>query len=114
MVTLTDTKMNISIFRRRRFRAAQSVLKNAVDRLIKEYHVKKIILIGSLIDKDSFGVHSDIDLCVEGLPDSLYFKAVGELLSMSEDFEIDIIPLEDATPEMKTQAEKGKVLYEKR
>ncbi len=114
MVTLADTRLNLSASRRKRFHKAQSALKKAVNCLIKRYHAKKIILIGSLMDKDRFGVHSDIDLCVEGLSAALYFKAVGEILSTSDDFEIDIIPLEDATPEMKTQAEKGMVLYEKR
>ncbi len=114
MVTRTGIKSNISTSRERRFAKALTVLKKAVDVLIREYHVRKIILIGSLTDKERFGPHSDIDLCVEGIPHKQYFKAVGELLVLSDEFDIDIIPLEDATPEMKERAMKGKVLYGKR
>ncbi len=81
--------------------------------LIRKYHVRKIILIGSLTDKQRFGFHSDIDLCVEGLPDKLYFMAVGELLLEADEFNIDIIPLENATPKMKERVEKGRLLYRK-
>jgi predicted nucleotidyltransferase len=114
MVTLSGVKSNIKAAREQRVSKAGSVLKKAVDVLVSEYHVEKIVLIGSLADKERFGPHSDIDLCVEGVPAKRYFQAVGELLSLSEDFDIDLIPLEDATPEMKKRAMKGKVLYEKR
>jgi predicted nucleotidyltransferase len=89
-------------------------MKKAADILVKEYHVKKIVLVGSLTDKRRFGPHSDIDLCAEGISDKLYFQAAGELLSLSEDIDIDLIPLEDASPEMRKRASQGKVLYEKR
>ncbi|MBI4653687.1 MAG: nucleotidyltransferase domain-containing protein [Nitrospirae bacterium] len=114
MVTLKDTKDSISTFRKQRFLRAQAVLKKAIDILINEYHANKIILIGSLADKHRFGFHSDIDLCVEGLPSEFYFKAVGELLLEADEFDIDIIPIEDATPKMRELIKNGKVLYEKR
>lgn len=63
---------------------------------------------------ERFGFHSDIDLCVEGLPDKLYFKAVGELLLTANEFEIDIIPFENLTQHMRELVETGEVLYEKR
>lgn len=114
MVTLKDTTYNISALRDQRFLKAQTVLKKLIHILVREYHVSKIILTGSLADKHRFGFHSDIDLCVEGLPDKLYFKAVGELLIEADEFDIDIVPLESITPEMRERIEKGKVLYEKR
>ncbi len=114
MVTLTITKSRIAATRKQRFSDALAVLKKAADILVKKYHARKIVLIGSLIDKNRFGVHSDIDLCVEGISGKLYFQAVGELLLLSDEFDIDIIPLEDATLEMKEQAMKGMVLHEKR
>lgn len=114
MVTLKETASSISISRNMRFSKAQAVLKKITESLVKRYHVSRIILLGSLADKERFGFHSDIDLCVEGLSDSFYFKAVGELLLEADEFDIDIIPLEDATPEMKESIKKGIVLYEKR
>ncbi len=114
MVTLKDTMSNISSLRDKRFLKAQEVLKRLVNILIKKYHVTRVILIGSLTDKQRFGFHSDVDLCVEGLQDKLYFNAVGELLLEADEFDIDIIPFEDASPKMKERIEKGTVLYEKR
>ena len=114
MVTLKDTAYSISALREQRFIKANAVLKKVINILIKKYHVNRIILIGTLADKNRFGFHSDIDLCVEGLPDELYFKAVGELLLEADEFDIDIIPLESATPKMMEKIEKGKLLYEKR
>jgi len=114
MVTLKDTASSISALRKQRFLKAQSVLKKVINILIRKYNVRRIILIGSLVDKYRFGFHSDIDLCVEGLPDKLYFKAVGELLLEGDEFEIDIIPIESAAPKMRECFKKGKVLYEKR
>lgn len=114
MVTFEDTISSVSSLRNKRFLKAQAVLKRLVNILIKKYHVTRIIQIGSLTDKKRFGFHSDIDLCVEGLPDKLYFQAVGELLLEADEFDVDIIPFEDATPKMKERIRKGKVLYEKK
>ncbi len=114
MVILKDTLSSLSALRNKRFLKAQAVLKKVVDILIKDYHVNKIVLVGSLVDEHRFGFHSDIDLCVEGLSDKLYFKAVGELLLEGGEFDIDIIPIESATPEMRGRIKKGKILYEKK
>lgn len=114
MITFKDTASSISMLRKKRYIKAQTVLKRLVNILIKKYHVTRIIQIGSLADKHRFGFHSDIDLCVEGLSDELYFQAVGELLIAAGEFDVDIIPFEDATPKMKERIRKGKVLYEKK
>lgn len=114
MVTVKDTMSSISSLRAERFLKAHSMVKKLVNILVRKYHVSRIILIGSLADKNRFGFHSDIDLCVEGLQDELYFAAVGELLSEADEFDIDIIPFESATPEMRERIEKGKILYEKK
>lgn len=114
MVTLKDTTSTISTLRNQRFLKAQAVLRRSIDILVKKYHVRKIILIGSLLDKNRFGFQSDIDLCVEGLSDELYFKATGELLLETDEFDVDIVPFESVSPAMMDRIEKGQVLYEKR
>jgi predicted nucleotidyltransferase len=114
MITAKDTISNISASRRQRFKKAQMVLRRLKSILVEKYDVNRIILIGSFAEPDRFEFHSDIDLCVEGLLDSLYFKAVGELLLEADDFDVDIIPIEDVTSEMKKNILRGKVIYEKR
>jgi predicted nucleotidyltransferase len=113
MVTVKNTASTISALRSQRFLQARAALKKAVDVLVEKYNVSKIMLIGSLLDRERFGFHSDIDLCVEGLPDKLYFKAVGELLLTADEFEIDIIPFENLPQNMKDLMKRGKVIYEK-
>lgn len=114
MITLHDTILSISESRKRRFKKAWTVLRKLKAILVEKYDVNTIVLIGSFAEPDRFGFHSDIDLCVEGLPGSLYFKVVGELLLEADDFDVDIIPFEEATSEMKDKILRGKVIYEKR
>jgi len=114
MVTRKEAASAISTLRKQRYLKAQKVSRNILQILVKKYHVSKIILTGSLLDKNRFGFHSDIDLCVQGLSDNLYFRAVGELLLIADEFDIDIIPIESTKPKMRERIEKGRVLYEKR
>lgn len=113
MVTLKEIKSNISKSRKKRYQNALSVLSTIVKLLVERYHVNRIVLIGSLTEKYRFGFQSDLDLCVEGLSNKDYFKAAGDVLLASDDFDVDIIRTEDATQEMRYSIEKGEVLYEK-
>ena len=97
----------------KRYKMARVVAKQLTDILVEKYHVKKVILIGSCLKEDAFHHSSDIDLCVEGLPKNLYFQAVGELLMESGVFEVDIIPMEEATERMRKYINKGEILYER-
>lgn len=82
--------------------------------LIDKYRVKKVILIGSCLEYEKFHSHSDIDLCIECLSGIQYFQAVGELLIESDEFDVDLIPIEDSNDRMKEYIKKGKILYERR
>ncbi len=95
--------------RERRYIRARTLLEDLIRILVEKYQVKKIVLIGSCLNKNHF--HSDIDLCVNGLEGSLYFQALGELLIRAGEFDVDLIPMEDATERMKGYIEKGEVLY---
>ena len=97
--------------RERRYIRARALIEDLIRILVEKYHVKKIVLIGSCLNKDRFRFHSDIDLCVKGLEGSLYFKALGELLISAGEFDVNLIPVEGATERMKGYIEKGEVLY---
>ena len=97
--------------RERRYIRARALIEDLMRILVEKYHVKRIVLIGSCLNKDRFRFHSDIDLCVKGLEGSLYFQALGELLISAGEFNVDLIPMEDATERMKGYIEKGEVLY---
>ena len=86
--------------------------KMAVAMLVRDYHIKKAVLFGSVLEPGRFRKGSDIDLAVEGLKPALFFKACGQLMT-EFDFEIDIKPLEDLKGLICERVGKGKVIYEK-
>lgn len=60
--------------------------------LYTRYSASNVYLFGSLLEEGRFNENSDIDLAVEGLPGSIFFEAVGELLLRSK-FRLNLIPL---------------------
>ncbi len=98
--------------RQNRYARARKAALRLTDILVKQYRARRVVLIGSLADAKRFGLHSDIDLAVEGLEGDRYLIALGELLESAEDFDVDLVPVENATPGMKTKISHGEVLYE--
>ncbi|MFH0925762.1 MAG: nucleotidyltransferase domain-containing protein [bacterium] len=97
----------------KRYTSAKIIIQKLLEILVKKYDVKKVVLIGSCLNEKKFNFHSDIDLVVKGLPDNAYFKAVGELLIAAGEFEVDIIPIENANERMQQYIKQGDILYEK-
>ncbi|PMQ01807.1 MAG: DNA polymerase subunit beta [Dictyoglomus sp. NZ13-RE01] len=91
----------------RRFHKAWDLVRKMSKILHEKYHAKEVIVFGSMIDLSCFNEWSDIDIAIVGIPDDLYFKAVAEILSMSEDFDIDIVDVESCSESLK------KVIMEK-
>lgn len=61
--------------------------------------------VGSLfLPGRTFTKKSDIDLVVKGLPASKFFSIVNEVNEMTE-YEVDLIPWEDANEYLRSQAE---------
>jgi uncharacterized protein len=81
--------------------------------LADKYNVKRVILFGSVLDKDRFHDGSDIDIAVEGLDKESYFKVLGELL-MESSFAIDLVPLEDASSLLRQRIDRGQVIHERK
>ncbi|HAK89101.1 MAG: hypothetical protein A2077_05815 [Nitrospirae bacterium GWC2_46_6] len=94
-------------------RQALKVSQRLGEILISDFHAKKVVLFGSILDKDGFREGSDIDMAVEGLPAELYFAALGRLI-MESPFDIDLKPIEEVSPLLKQRIEKGKVLFERK
>ena len=64
--------------------------------LAEEFKVRGVYLFGSLAE-GFFHEGSDIDLAVEGLEPSLYFKALARHHEVSEGFKVDLVPLESSS-----------------
>ena len=81
----------------RRYRALE-VAKRAADLLKRQFSAGRVVVFGSVLS-EAFHENSDIDLAVWGLPEQDYFKAVGQLLGLS-DFEVDLVEVQYASPEI--------------
>jgi predicted nucleotidyltransferase len=88
-----------------RYEKALNLAKEISEILYKKYKAKKVILVGSLKDKELFTKWSDIDLAVAGISNKDYFKALSEVLSLSVDFKIDIIDLDSCKEEIRNRLE---------
>jgi len=74
------------------------VAKKCANFLKEKYGVTKVILFGSLLNYEKMTPHSDIDLAVWDLPEKNYFKAVGFLLEIADDFSIDLVEIQNVRP----------------
>jgi predicted nucleotidyltransferase len=74
--------------------AAWTVARQAADVLRERYGATRVLVFGSLADGAHFSAHSDVDLAALGLAPSDHYAALGRLLSLSPDFEFDLVDLE--------------------
>src|SRR5690554_1820518 len=79
--------------------------KKAADVLKKKYSASKVVLFGSLLDENSFGTTSDIDLAVLGIPDNKFYDAVGTIIQVVTPFEVDLVDISDCRESIKKSIE---------
>ena len=79
--------------------------------ILKSYNVHKVILYGSVARGD-FRSDSDLDICVEGLDDNVFFIALAECLINSK-HSVSLIDFKSIHGYFRERVLKeGKVLYE--
>ncbi|MGQ9826339.1 MAG: nucleotidyltransferase family protein [Chloroflexus sp.] len=79
--------------------------------ILVHHGAQRIILYGSLARGD-YRLGSDIDLCVEGIPDNEYFRTVAECL-MEIDRPVSVIDLKDIKGYFREVVlREGEVVYE--
>lgn len=98
-----------------RFKQARKVAESAAKMLVERFGATRVYLFGSILDADTFLMHSDVDIAVEGLGADIYFRAVSCIADLaSPGLKIDVVPLEDAYEYLKEKIlREGVVLYEK-
>jgi predicted nucleotidyltransferase len=78
----------------------------------KGFKFKRIYLFGSLVKDKSLAPWSDIDLAIEGLSRTMFYKAYACLLKNSK-FPVDLKPFENLETAIKEKIKKeGEVVYE--
>lgn len=90
-------RQSLDILAQQRLEAADRLTRL----LAEHFGVRKVFLFGSLAKIEGLHEHSDIDLAVEGLPPDRYFEALAQLWHhLPEEVELDLVPMEFASPEM--------------
>ena len=91
-------------------------LRNYLPEIIrsgKEFNVEKIVLFGSITDKERFTEHSDIDIGITGVKAEDFFKLYSRL-SEGIDWAIDLIDLDEDPGFRSMILKKGEIIYDRR
>ncbi len=84
--------------RAERRETAWAVAREAAALLRSRYGATQVLAFGSLAEGRHFSERSDIDLAAEGLRPSDHFAALGRLLTLSPNFEFDLVDLGACPP----------------
>ena len=104
-----DSKLNAM------YESACRDVERIICALSDKYPDCRIYQWGSLLDRRRFNEASDIDLAVEGVTSpKMFFDILGTAMELT-DFSIDVVELEQLTPERKNRIiREGKLRYEPR
>ena len=69
--------------------------------LRKKYQPTRIVAFGSIVHPEIFGLHSDIDLAVEGIPWPDYLQAWNDVEELTAEFKVDLIDVGIVSPELR-------------
>lgn len=84
-----------------RHQQAQKVAETCIRVLKERFGAHEVYIFGSLAGQSPWHSQSDIDLAVEGLSSEKYIAALSALWQLlPEGLELDLVPLEDAPPEL--------------
>ena len=82
-------------------RARALTISRQIAMLLKnQYGARRVVLFGSLAHHAWFTPRSDIDICAEGIPVDLFFRAESEVQESSEGFKIDLVDPDECPPEL--------------
>ena len=104
-----QTKHALQIRQQRR-RKAWRIARTAAALLKSKYHATRVVVFGSLTDKDRFSLWSDLDLAVWGVTPGDYFDAVAKVLDIGGEIKTDLILAEKCKPPLREVIEMGKEL----
>lgn len=89
-----------------RFERAWEVARRGADLLRSQFKAEKVVVFGSLTNRELFHIRSDIDLAVWGLSDEQHWRALGMMLDLSPEFTVDLVSLVDASESLRQAIER--------
>jgi predicted nucleotidyltransferase len=90
---------------------AWEVARQIADFLRREYQPTRIVAFGSIVHPEMFGLHSDIDIAVEGIPWPEYLRAWNAVEERWPEFKVDLIDVGIVSERMRQRInEQGKEL----
>ncbi len=79
--------------------------------LRETYQPTRVVVFGSLVHPEAFGMHSDIDIAVDGIPWLPYLRAWNDVEERWPEFKVDLIDVGIVSARMKQRiAEQGQEL----
>jgi uncharacterized protein len=75
----------------RKWIKAWALARLAAKILKQKFGAQKVVVFGSLLEKDNFSPWSDIDLAVWGISGSRFYAAVGTITGLSPFIKIDLV-----------------------
>ncbi len=85
---------------------AWALARQAARLLRERYAAGRIVLFGSLVHEGRFTQHSDVDMAVWGIPWPEYLHALGEVLDLDPEVEINLVDAASCHPAMLTVIER--------
>lgn len=79
-----------SVLEERRKKALQAA-RQAAAILKQQFGAEKVVLFGSLENKETFTKWSDIDIAAWGIPSDKFYKAVASITGLSSEYKIDLV-----------------------
>jgi predicted nucleotidyltransferase len=94
----TARRRGAALARQRTERRARAwdVARAAGDLLRERFHARQVWVFGSILQKELFHDHSDVDLVAWGLRQEDILKAVADVTSLDSDIMVDLVVFEDA------------------
>lgn len=84
---------------------AWELARRAARLLHKRYDVHRIVVFGSLVHEGRFTSRSDVDLAVWGIPWPDYLHALGEVLDLDPEIEVNLVDIASCRPAIREAIE---------
>jgi predicted nucleotidyltransferase len=89
-----------------RWERAWEVARAAARLLRERFSAKRVVVFGSLTQRDGFTPWSDIDFAAWGIPPEQFYRAVAAVSGLSPDFEVDLVDPESCRPALRKRIER--------